>query len=105
MGSTTYFASSASTKREMVERLSREWSDAAKLLRCSFVGNVAYCAVEIHKSKQVFGLVIKLSKDDGDWNVREISEDMGPVDADCPACILNLQTGGQHGNRQLKLQA
>jgi hypothetical protein len=59
----------------------------------SIVSNVAYCAVQMHdEAKTVFALIIKLSKDRGDWNYRDDDESMGPYHYDCPARILDLLT-------------
>jgi hypothetical protein len=50
-------------------------------------GNVVYCAVE-HPSRGIFGVVVKLLRDRGDWNYRIMSENEGPFFFDCPARIL-----------------
>lgn len=61
-----------------------------KVLAKSVKGNTIYSAIR-HPTGEVFGLVTLLRKNrDGDIMVKDMSEDMGPCESECPEKILAL---------------
>lgn len=61
------------------------------ILDKSFIGNVAYVAVQ-KENGQVFGLVAMFSKDSTGYAVKLVDESMGPYQFDCPKRILDKLT-------------
>lgn len=73
----------------------------ARMLRSEVVGGrVYYAAVEMLKPsepRQVFALVCLVDHNPRDpedyvFGYKDMSEDMGPIESDCPAAILDLLT-------------
>lgn len=91
MGTTTIFGTREMTAKEFVtQQVFTPGSDKCRLVDISVTGSVAYCAVQINSDPSVvFALVVKLSRDRGDWNYRDMDEGMGPHYWDCPARILD----------------
>lgn len=107
MGWTGYHASyytnrgTVDRKKELDTHFNTENENATwKVLKSSMVGSVYYAAVEYtpkveaDRSKHcVFGLVCLTSvdmKDYHNFSYKDMSEDMGPAESNCPVSILKL---------------
>lgn len=90
MGSYTLFGTGSMRAKDFVAScVFTPGSDKCDLVDISVKGHVAYCAVRVHATDVIFGLVVKLSRDHGDWCYKDIDEGMGPHYYDCPARILD----------------
>ncbi|HXJ38899.1 MAG TPA: hypothetical protein VNH18_06445 [Bryobacteraceae bacterium] len=95
MGTTCEYRAPGITDREW---LTKELGERNKLLDCATIGSIIYAAVESPRldgepGTTVWGLVVITSNDNRDrFNFchKEVSEDMGPCESDCPARILDL---------------
>jgi len=88
MGSTTVWRTQGMSARDFILKHVFEPDDNYQLLDMSIRGNVAYCAVKV-KNSLIYGVVVQLLRDRGDWNYRIIGENEGPRVYDCPARILD----------------
>lgn len=102
MGWTSYHANyykngAVDRKTELDERMSGE-NERGKweVLKSAMRGSVYYAAIKRTMpdgNSHVFGCVCLTSVDNKDWYnfaYKDMSEDMGPGEAKCPASILNL---------------
>ena len=64
-----------------------EW---ATIVKDAMVGATYYAAMRFTRTGEVFGLVLKTSVDKWEFYYKDMSEDMGPCECDCPAGILRL---------------
>lgn len=74
------------------ELFGMEGDGGHKLLKSSMVGNTYYAAVK-HPDGHVYGLVVLTSVDSSQWfdfHYKDMTENMGPFEAKCPASILKL---------------
>lgn len=62
--------------------------ERVKIVDHSVKGNTAYLAMT-DGAGEVFGMVVELSRYDGGWSYKEITEDMGPYQCECPLRILD----------------
>jgi len=65
---------------------------AARVIDTARYGQVIYAAVRSSDGQEVFGLVLLTKRHSGVLYTKPVSEDMGPVEDNCPARILDLFT-------------
>jgi len=102
----TFMPRPRNVKRYLVDNLT--WETEGKKNTCLDIAmkiNVAYAAVEtIDKAtgnREVWAAVFMMKYIPGDsdsynWGYKDLTEACGPVDADCPARILDLLTPTDH---------
>ncbi len=82
-------------KAELDYELFTQWAgreNAHELLKSTMVGSTYYAAAR-SQSGNVYGLVVLTSVDSKEYfnfNYKDMSEDMGPCEDNCPVSILNL---------------
>jgi len=98
MGTTTVYNSGHLSAKEFVEKYVFPADDeGCKLIDISLRGNVAYCAIQAPKTGRILAAVVRLVKDNGNWNHRDMGEDSGPYYWDCPARILDQLSPTDNG--------
>jgi len=65
---------------------------AARVIDTARYGQVIYAAVRSSDGQEVFGLVLLTKRHGGVLYTKPVSEDMGPVEENCPARILDRLT-------------
>jgi hypothetical protein len=97
MGTTTIWNTGHLSAKEFVEKhVFSDDGETCKLVDISVRGNVAYCAVRSPRTGEIFAAVVRLVKDNGDWNHRDMEERSGPYYWDCPARILDKLSPTDH---------
>ncbi len=71
---------------------------AARVIDTARYGQVIYAAVRSSDGQEVFGLVLLTKRHSGVLYTKPISEDMGPVEDNCPARILDRLTAPNNQN-------
>lgn len=106
-----------STRKSVIEDVSKEWSNAAssgKCLQRYFRGNTMYMLYETktHADGSVmrFIVVVLLARDNAskDWGWKDMDESMGPCYYDCPLSFLDKCTepvGGFSAEWRTKVRA
>lgn len=61
-----------------------------ELLRSAMRGTTYYAAIKDKVKNNVWAIVILTNIEDGFFYYKEISEDMGPCESDCPKAIIDL---------------
>lgn len=84
-------------KEYVLHRVLENWT--CELVDISVQGNTAYLALKT-KAGDVMGLVLLLSKYQGEWGYKDVDECMGPCETKCPKRILDKlsPTDSQYAN-------
>lgn len=95
MGSTTHWHTKHLTAAQFADQHIR-WSTNYTVVDRSVSGNTVYWAIR-QPDGRVFAAVMRLSRNQGDWNERTVTEMEGPLDYGCPIRILDRLSEPQNG--------
>jgi hypothetical protein len=63
------------------------------ILRAEQIGSTVYAAVKAPSAPaEVFAMVFLIHRRNGQFGYKDMGEEMGPYESDCPASILNMLT-------------
>ena len=79
-------------KEDVIKELDSGFTNNAKLVRSSTVGNNHWQLIELDDGKRLIVLNILNKNPNGIWSYKPIDEEMGPLELNCPVTILNQAT-------------
>lgn len=86
------FTYGASDKKKFIGTIIRdlENSPTSNVLAHRVVGNNLWVALADKKFHNRFIYLFRLAKHDGDWGYKDIDENMGPVEVNCPMSLIKM---------------
>lgn len=90
MGWTTTYEDVGNDSKSIREFLRKEFTwEKCEVIDDAKVGNTVFQAIRERKTGEAFGMVILIGRDQGFLSYKDMSEDMGPYQYNCPLHILD----------------